>query len=113
MCRATKTDRFSPWIADRDANLAQVDAGLACWYRKYAKEQTALQRADYEAAENRARSASKGLWAEPGAVPPWDWRKERHGDRCAGIAPRLMPASPFVRTLMAGFPSTVWVGTLG
>jgi endonuclease YncB( thermonuclease family) len=62
-------------VGGRDANLAQVEAGLAWWYRKYAREQTAQQRADYEAAETRARAVRAGLWVDPAPVPPWEWRK--------------------------------------
>lgn len=64
-------------IDGRDANLAQVAAGLAWWYRKYAREQTAQQRLDYEAAETRAREARVGLWVDHEPVPPWEWRKGR------------------------------------
>lgn len=64
-------------VAGRDVNLAQVEAGMAWWYRKYAKEQTAQQRADYEAAELRARTSKAGLWADTDPVPPWDWRHRK------------------------------------
>ncbi len=63
-------------IDGRDANLAQVEAGMAWWYRKYQMEQTTRQRADYEAAEGSARASRRGLWADAETVPPWDWRKE-------------------------------------
>ncbi len=42
-------------VGSQDANLAQVKAGMAWWYRKYQKEQTPRQRAEYEAAEGAAR----------------------------------------------------------
>jgi len=58
-----------------DIGLAQVRAGMAWWYRRYAKEQTAEDRERYEAAENEARKAGVGLWSEPDAVPPWEWRR--------------------------------------
>ncbi|MBU1235402.1 MAG: thermonuclease family protein [Gammaproteobacteria bacterium] len=74
-----KIDRYSRdicvvYIGGKDANLAQVEAGLAWWYRKYAKEQTPQQRVDYEAAETRAKAARRGLWADAEPVPPWEWR---------------------------------------
>ena len=74
-----KVDRYGRdicvvYIGGKDANLAQVEAGLAWWYRKYAKEQTAQQRVDYEAAETRAKAARRGLWADAEPVPPWEWR---------------------------------------
>jgi endonuclease YncB( thermonuclease family) len=61
-------------VAGQDANLAQVKAGMAWWYRKYRKEQTPRQRAEYEAAEGAARSGRVGLWGDADAMPPWEWR---------------------------------------
>jgi endonuclease YncB( thermonuclease family) len=62
-------------IVDRqDANLAQVEAGMAWWYRRYANEQMPQQRTDYEAAEGRARATRSGLWADQQPMPPWEWR---------------------------------------
>ncbi len=75
-----KTDKY--WrevcvvmVDGQDANLAQVTAGMAWWYRKYQKEQTAQQRAAYEAAEAAAMAGRVGLWSEADPVPPWEWRK--------------------------------------
>jgi endonuclease YncB( thermonuclease family) len=61
-------------IKGRDANLTQIEAGMAWWYRKYAKEQTAQQRVNYEAAEVRARAGKMGLWTDADPVPPWEFR---------------------------------------
>lgn len=74
-----KTDKYRRDICvvivdGRDANLAQVKAGLAWWYRKYQKEQTAQQRADYEAAEVVAKEGRVGLWRDADPVSPWEWR---------------------------------------
>jgi len=30
----------------------------------------------YTAAENQAREAKRGLWADPAPVLPWDWRRK-------------------------------------
>ena len=65
-------------VDGKDANLAQVTNGMAWWYRAYAKEQTAAQRASYEAAEDAARSARMGLWQDAVPVAPWEWRKNRN-----------------------------------
>lgn len=64
-------------VDGRDANLAQIEAGMAWWYRAYAKEQTAVDRAAYESAEIAAREAKRGLWTDPAPVAPWDWRRGR------------------------------------
>ena len=70
-----KTDRYRRRVCvvivdGKDANVAQVAAGMAWWYRKYQSEQTLRQRTDYEAAEGVARAAGRGLWGDKGAVPP-------------------------------------------
>jgi endonuclease YncB( thermonuclease family) len=58
-----------------DANHAQLLAGMAWWYRYYAKEQSAEDRGRYESAENEARARGWGLWAVPNPINPYDWRK--------------------------------------
>jgi endonuclease YncB( thermonuclease family) len=58
-----------------DANLALVRDGLCWWYRKYAHEQSAVDQALYESAEDRARAERRGLWVDPNPVPPWEWRR--------------------------------------
>lgn len=52
------------------ANDAMVRQGFAWVYRQYAKGQGGL----YEA-EDEARTALRGLWADRDPVPPWTWRK--------------------------------------
>ena len=75
----TKRDRYKRQVCTvlvegRDIGLEQVRAGLAWWYRKYASEQAATQRIDYEAAEAAARQQRAGLWMASDPVPPWDFR---------------------------------------
>lgn len=77
-----KRDRYQRVVGKiihggRDVNLALVRAGLAWWYRKYAREQSAADQVLYEAAEDKARAKGVGLWGEPAPVAPWDWRKMR------------------------------------
>ena len=74
-----KTDKYKREVCvvmvdGHDANLAQVAAGMAWWYRKYQREQTAQQRTDYEAAETVARGGRVGLWQDGDPEPPWEWR---------------------------------------
>jgi endonuclease YncB( thermonuclease family) len=64
-----------------NAGQAQLAAGLAWWYRKYAKEQTPEDRARYEFEENEARARHIGLWHDHEPTPPWDWRKEQKAQR--------------------------------
>jgi len=58
-----------------DANLEQVKAGMAWWYRDSAREQSQKDREDYEIAEFNAKSRRLGLWADKNPVPPWEWRR--------------------------------------
>jgi endonuclease YncB( thermonuclease family) len=74
-----KTDKYRREVCvvlvnGQDANLAQVKAGMAWWYRKYQKEQTPRQREEYEGAETAAKAGRIGLWQETDPVPPWEWR---------------------------------------
>lgn len=64
-------------VNGRDANLAQVTAGMAWRYRKYKKEQTAQQRAEYEGAEAAAIQGRASLWRDVDPIAPWDWRKAK------------------------------------
>jgi len=63
-----------------DANLEQVKAGMAWWYREYAKEQSPTDRRLYELAEQQAKAQRVGLWREAAPIPPWEWR---HGTGAA------------------------------
>ena len=58
-----------------DANLEMVEDGYAWWYRKYADEQSADDQRAYEEAEDSAKAAGVGLWADPDPVAPWEWRR--------------------------------------
>ena len=61
--------------ADRqDVGLAQLRAGQAWWFRRYANEQTMFDRSRYEAAELDARRNRRGLWKTGRPTPPWEWR---------------------------------------
>jgi len=60
-----------------EGNLEQLRAGMAWWYREYAKEQSAEDRASYAAEEDEARARHLGLWKDAKRVPPWDFRKDK------------------------------------
>jgi endonuclease YncB( thermonuclease family) len=57
-------------IDGKNVNLASVRAGMAWWYRQYAPASKELK-----AAEAEARAAKRGIWSEPRAVAPWEWRR--------------------------------------
>lgn len=58
-----------------DANLEQVKAGLAWHYKKYANEQSSIDRELYSRTEDEARISRRGLWIDSNPAPPWEWRK--------------------------------------
>ena len=79
-----RTDRYGRVLSKVsidgvDANLEQVVSGMAWHYKKYQREQSADDRADYARAEIAARAAGLGLWQDRHAVPPWDFRKSAKG----------------------------------
>lgn len=59
----------------RDAGLAQLEAGLAWWYRDYRHEQSLEDQGYYEYAEFDAKTRRIGLWQDSAPIPPWEWRK--------------------------------------
>ena len=61
----------------RVVNEELLRAGLAWWYRKYVPN-----RVDLAALEEEARTAKRGLWADPNPVPPWCFRKRMKGQVC-------------------------------
>jgi micrococcal nuclease len=72
------TDRYGRTVAEiilpdgRNANQEMVRAGYAWWFRKYAPNDRIL-----ESLEGEACKAKRGLWADPNAVPPWEYRRVR------------------------------------
>lgn len=58
-----------------DANLEQVKKGLAWHYKDYQGEQSPADKDAYASAENDARAARSGLWADPDPIAPWTYRK--------------------------------------
>jgi len=58
-----------------DIGLEQIKDGMAWWYRKYAKEQSADDQSTYENAELMAKLGRIGLWNTTNPVPPWKFRR--------------------------------------
>ena len=53
----------------RNLNKEMLKAGYAWHYKKYNQSK---ELADLE---TKAKSAKKGLWADPNPIAPWDFRK--------------------------------------
>lgn len=71
--RPTARDRYGRTVArvecrGRDANLEMVKVGMAWAYTRYQTDPA------FPRAELKARSARVGLWADPHAIPPWEYR---------------------------------------
>ena len=66
-------------VGSIDANLHQVQLGMAWHYKAYEHEQSPNDRKLYDAAENEARAGRRGLWVDSAPVAPWDYRKEKRG----------------------------------
>lgn len=71
-------DKYGRTIGDvllsdgRILNHELVKDGWCWWYRKYAPNDTELEKL-----ESEARQARKGLWNDPAPIPPWNYRKMR------------------------------------
>ncbi len=69
------TDRYGRMVADvecsgKDAGQAQVKAGMAWVYDKYANGYAHLYRLQKD-----AKASKRGLWADAEPTPPWQWRQ--------------------------------------
>jgi len=72
-----RLDRYGRTVAHvrcdgQDANAAQVKAGMAWVYGRYAPQGSHLMALQASAMHERL-----GLWSDDRPVPPWDWRRLR------------------------------------
>lgn len=75
---ARREDKYKRLVCDvvRAADVAEslsecmVRDGWAWWYRQFAPREWRLK-----AAEREARQQGRGIWAAPGNIPPWAWRR--------------------------------------
>ncbi|MGY4831837.1 thermonuclease family protein (plasmid) [Sphaerotilaceae bacterium SBD11-9] len=58
-------------VDGKDVNAEMVRQGMAWAYVRYLSDRRFI------AMETEARSAGRGLWADPHPVAPWDWRKQK------------------------------------
>lgn len=60
------------FVDGADANITMLEAGLAMAYRqqpRYVRDRSSYQH------EDAARAKRLGIWSQPVAIPPWEWRK--------------------------------------
>ena len=70
-------DRYGRTIARLEAdgidiNLQMVATGHAHWYQQYAKNDMPLANA-----QAKAKAEKAGIWIDPNAIPPWEFRKKK------------------------------------
>ena len=65
-----------------DVDLDQIKAGMAWHYKQFQKLQSATDRHEYGEAEDAARRARLGLWADPHPVQPQDFRHGTQSQLC-------------------------------
>jgi len=82
--KALGTDKYGRTLGDivlgdgRILNQELIRAGMAWHYKEYSKDET-LAKLEMEAREKKV-----GLWSDPHAVAPWEWR---HGNGAAAESP--------------------------
>jgi endonuclease YncB( thermonuclease family) len=62
-------------VSGKDVNAAMLESGMAWHFAKYDDRQSMADR--HEA----AKKAGVGLWSDPKAIPPWEWRKMSKDER--------------------------------
>ena len=58
-------------VVATEVNLYMIKQGYA-WYYPFTKNNP-----EYQQAEQEARQAKRGLWADKNPIPPWEWRKSK------------------------------------
>jgi endonuclease YncB( thermonuclease family) len=81
-----KIDRYGRSVCQvfcdtRDLGLAQLEAGLAWHFSRYAQEQPIDQRNQYFNAQQKAQADGSGLWRDASAVAPWTFREQQRAER--------------------------------
>ncbi len=82
--KQTDTDKYGRTVAvitvnEKNLNESLVASGFAWVYRKYCKQSYCD---DWLRLEANARQNQLGLWRDPQAMAPWEWR---HNDEDRGI----------------------------
>lgn len=64
-------------VLDDGTNLNRnlLAAGLAWHFKRYNDDPELAE------LEDEARKASRGIWADPNPIPPWDWRQNERESR--------------------------------
>lgn len=65
------------YVGEQSVNAEMVRRGMAWVYRRYATDPTLFQ------IEEQAKANKRGLWTDPYAMPPWEYR---HGNKVTAEA---------------------------
>ncbi|MCA9426456.1 MAG: thermonuclease family protein [Candidatus Omnitrophica bacterium] len=57
------------FLNGENLNKELLREGLAWWYEKHARDRT-----DYRDLQDEAKREGRGLWSDPDAIPPWEFR---------------------------------------
>ena len=109
--KTSGTDKYGRTLGDvvlvdgRILNQELVKAGMAWHYKEYSKDET-LAKLEKEAKEKKI-----GLWSDPHAIAPWEWR---HGN-AAVTYPSMPPVKAEAETGVQAQPTaqTVYITVSG
>lgn len=62
---------------DQTLNSELVRAGLAWVYPQYCRKQICKS---WKKLENKAKTNRKGIWSTTQSIPPWKWKRMKHGN---------------------------------
>ncbi len=65
------------YAGDKNVNLAMLAAGYAWVFERFAHDLPWGLRKRFRAAQKNAKNNRLGLWQNPNAIPPWDFRDGR------------------------------------
>ena len=72
------------YVDGQNVNKMMVALGMAWAYREYMRD------AEYETLETQARRQSQGLWSQPNAIYPSDYRRGKWGEQSAPVQTRAI-----------------------
>jgi intein-encoded DNA endonuclease-like protein len=77
-------------VNGKNVNQSLLEAGYAWHYRKYCKESFCY---DWIKLEQEAINSKQGLWADPQAIAPGDWRKGFKNSKTPSQTAKIYTAS--------------------
>lgn len=86
--------------AGTDVSLQMIRDGAAWYDRQYEKDMNDVERRLYAESEQAARTEGRGIWQDPQAVPPWEWRQAKSAqqqNQFATPAPVTRKPAPVIR----------------